>query len=80
MTVESMQKFLDLAETRCPLTFVLAKRAILSLQAKEQLTLQLNAAESLDDIRQLALKQGRDCEVLEDSEHITVTLFAVTKG
>ena len=75
-----MQKFLDLSQTRCPLTFVLAKRAIVALNESDSLALTLCSTESAEDIRLFALKQSRQSDVTENKAHIAMTVYAVTKG
>jgi len=75
-----MQKFLDLTETRCPLTFVLAKRALLALDDQGSLRIQLSGDESVDDIRNYALRLQRNSRVLHAGALITLDVHPVTEG
>lgn len=75
LKTSSQKQLLDLRQLQCPMTLLMAKKAMAELEKEQQLELKLNDAVSCDDILRYARKSGHQlCEKLVADDEITLTI------
>jgi TusA-related sulfurtransferase len=64
---------IDLTAFGCPMHYIKAKEALMSISSGEQLTLLVNTGEAVEEVKGSLLQDGHQCDV-ESVDGLTTTL------